>query len=659
MNETRMLHTTHELLLFTDAFEETIHSKYKEVWKRLHMRILMSIRISKMMRNIKLFGPRTLSDIDPSDNLSDVLTKHQNLIKSVKTTSEAVIVPISMFHPSEGFKVYWNLILGLSLLYTAIVTPFLLAFIVSREFDEWFIIDCILTGVFIFDVIITLNTAYFDGEGKLICSRKQIFMNYLKGWLIIDIVACIPFDLIQYSINPNGQRATYNTLSKLVRLKSLPRLFRLSKVLVLFKEAKSFPLLDSIYYFFSLSHSGVQMISTFSMIILSLHIISCLWYFVARFYEFDPDTWISRQGMLDSELFDLYLTSIYWALTTLGTFGYGDITPKTTGEILLAMLWMVVAIYFLSFAISSLSSLISSNEEGKKKILDKRLALIDNYAEENRITRKVKQKMQKYVKETFDKDDYSFSETFGLLNYFSTPLRIEIAQNLHYNAVFIFELFQNAEERFIYTIIPLLRTENFVSGDFVYTEGELSKEIYFLIRGKGHFVSDEKLRFKVLCPGHYFGDIEVVKKIKRNFSVRAAEDTTIWKMSQDVIKLIEVEFHCVYEELANAVDKRDHRMLMDLAEMRSINKASESGTSNLKNIRKLITEEYQKLVIKQETQKTEQDDISRIEFKLEYCKNFIQKNSILLENIEKSMEKLYNGQNAFEPVKGNTDFLSS
>ncbi|OMJ83984.1 hypothetical protein SteCoe_14969 [Stentor coeruleus] len=590
-----------------------------------------------MMRNIKLFGPRTLSCIDPSESISDVLTKHQNLIKSVKTTSEAIIVPIYMFHPSEGFKVYWNLILGLSLLYTAIVTPFLLAFIISREFDDWFVIDCILTGVFIFDVIITLNTAYIDDEGKLICSRKQIFMKYLKGWLIIDIVACIPFDLIQYSINPNGQRATYNTLSKLVRLKSLPRLFRLSKILVLFKQAKSFPLLDNLYYFFSLSNSRVQMISTFSMILLSLHIISCLW-----FYEFDPDTWISRQGMIDSELFDLYLTSIYWALTTLGTFGYGDITPKTTGELLLAMLWMVVAIYFLSFAISSLSSLISSNEEGKRKILDKRLALIDNYAEENRITRKVKQKMQKYVKETFDKDEYSFSETIELLNYFSIPLRIEIAQNLHHNAVFIFDLFQNAEERFVYTIIPLLRTEYYISGDYVYTEGELSKEIYFVISGKGHFVSSEKFRFKVLCPGHYFGDIEVVKKIKRDFSVRAAEDTKIWKMSQDVIKIIEIEFHYVFEEMVNAVDKRDHRMLMDLAEMRAINKASESGNSNLKNIRKLITEEYQKLVIQQETQKTEQDDISRIELKLEHCKNFIQKNSTLLEDIEKSLERLCN-----------------
>lgn len=651
MGENRIVPLNTDLLNLSGIAIDPSLSKYKEVWKRAHMRVLIGIRIGRMMRNIKLFGPRTLSEFNPAENLSEMLIKHQNLLKSTKTISEAVSVPRFMFHPSEGFKVLWNLILGVSLLYTAIITPFLLAFIVSREFDQWFFIDTILTGIFFLDVLVTLNTAYFDSEGKLICSRKQIFYNYLKAWLIVDVIACIPFDMIQYSLNPNGKRATYNTLSKLVRLKSLPRLFRLSKVLVLFKETRTFPLLDSIYYFFSLSHSGVRLISTLSMILLSLHIISCLWYFMARFYEFSPDTWIVRYGLQDTEVFSLYLNSLYWALTTLGTIGYGDIVPKTTGEILLAMGWMVVAIYFLSFAISSLSSMISQKDEGRKKMLDKKLSLIDIYVEENRIPRKIKQKMQKYVKETIEKDAYSFNETLQLLNDFSISLRIEIAETLHHNAMNIFDIFRDRDERFAYTIIPLLRTENIESGDFVYTEGELSKDIYFIIRGKGHFVSKEKLRFKVLCSGHYFGDIEVVKRIKRDFSVRAAEDMMIWIMSAEAIKLIETEFHTVYNDISNAVVKRDQRILMDLAEMRAINRASEAGISDLGAIRKLITEEYEALIHDQDSQKAEQDDISRIEIKLEGCKSYIQKNGKQLERIEKILNKLVKRESTLKLVK--------
>ena len=108
--------------------------------------------------------------------------------------------------------------------------------------------------------------------------------------MFIDIVACVPFDLIQYSLNQSNSQSSYNTLGKLIRLKNLPRLFRLSKVIVLFKNSSTFPFLENIYYFFSLSHSGVRLITTISMILLSLHVVACLWYFMASFYNFSPDT---------------------------------------------------------------------------------------------------------------------------------------------------------------------------------------------------------------------------------------------------------------------------------------------------------------------------------------------------------------------------------
>ena len=274
------------LTLITDGHEPE-PGRFRDVWRRAHIRLLTSIRISKMMKNIKLLGPRTLIEINSCDTINDMIQKHQLLLSSTKTINESLLLPRFLFHPSGGFKIYWNVTLGLLLLYTALVTPFLIAFIQSNGVDAWFVIDYILLGAFVLDVFFTLNTAYHDSEGKLIASRKKIFMNYLKGWLIIDLIACFPFDLIEYALNPSGSsKNTYNTLSKLIRLKNLPRLFRLSKLLVFFKKNRASPFLDSLYYFFSLSHSGVRLLSTVSMILLSLHIVACLWYFMARFYEF-------------------------------------------------------------------------------------------------------------------------------------------------------------------------------------------------------------------------------------------------------------------------------------------------------------------------------------------------------------------------------------
>ena len=40
--------------------------------------------------------------------------------------------------------------------------------------------------------------------------------------------------------------------------------------------------------------------------------------------------WICREGLIDAGVFHRYISSLYWAFSTLTTVGYGDISAKTT-----------------------------------------------------------------------------------------------------------------------------------------------------------------------------------------------------------------------------------------------------------------------------------------------------------------------------------------
>ena len=81
----------------------------------------------------------------------------------------------------------------------------------------------------------------------------------------------------------------------------------------------------------------------FSVSIL-IHLMGCLWYYEAKMDDFGPDTWVfrfkyskdyflknikNRNNMQDNSNLSLYMASIYFALTTLATVGYGDICAKT------------------------------------------------------------------------------------------------------------------------------------------------------------------------------------------------------------------------------------------------------------------------------------------------------------------------------------------
>ena len=62
------------------------------------------------------------------------------------------------------------------------------------------------------------------------------------------------------------------------------------------------------------------------------HIVACIWIFLAKIEENNPDSWIVRSGYADDTDGTVYVASLYWAFTTMSTVGYGDISAKTEGE---------------------------------------------------------------------------------------------------------------------------------------------------------------------------------------------------------------------------------------------------------------------------------------------------------------------------------------
>lgn len=61
-----------------------------------------------------------------------------------------------------------------------------------------FYVENVVDLLFLFDIIVTLNTAYYN-HNQLITQRWLIFKNYFKGMLVVDILAIFPFHLFTES----------------------------------------------------------------------------------------------------------------------------------------------------------------------------------------------------------------------------------------------------------------------------------------------------------------------------------------------------------------------------------------------------------------------------------------------------------------------------
>ncbi len=65
---------------------------------------------------------------------------------------------------------------------------------------------------------------------------------------------------------------------------------------------------------------------------------------------------------------ELYLVGFYFTITTITTVGYGDMSGGTFTERIFCIALMIVGVVSYSFAISSLTSVISSLDTKQAKL---------------------------------------------------------------------------------------------------------------------------------------------------------------------------------------------------------------------------------------------------------------------------------------------------
>lgn len=100
-----------------------------------------------------------------------------------------------MIYPENDHKANWDFFMTVVLIFTCVVTPYRIA-LVENDTIEWSVLNYSIDALFLIDIIIIFNTAFYDEDFAIIEDRGTIAKEYLMGWFLIDLVAILPFELL-------------------------------------------------------------------------------------------------------------------------------------------------------------------------------------------------------------------------------------------------------------------------------------------------------------------------------------------------------------------------------------------------------------------------------------------------------------------------------
>lgn len=515
--------------------------------------------------------------LDASDKYKVNLNDLVHSLHKYKPSAVSPPVPLRrwVIHPDASWLALWNVVILLLMLYSFLIVPYLIAFEDVDSGSPWFLVDICVDSLFFIDILLTLNLAYFDSSNHLVTSHTSIFLNYLSGMLIIDCVSTFPVYLVTLN-GPSGTKS--NSLIRFARITKLSKLFRALKVKHIMRFFSTSSSMKQCITLWKRYDGVTRLLGALNLVAILCHLMACMWFFMAKMADFGPETWVTRNNLQDQGDFTLYLTSFYWAITTLTTVGFGDIHARTSMEIGLAMVWMLFGVGFYSFVMGSVSSMMTGLD-ADAAYLEQRLQTIDLFSKDTGIPKRTIRLVSSSIRSITEGISLTEPQRIDFIKSLPRSLRTEVTRTMYNHAAKSIEVLKDVNSTCIARFFMRAERRICAAKTVVYMEGDAAEMLYFVVEGRVRLVIHRRnLVFKTIVSGSFFGESELLSDRFREFTAETETSCDILILSKEVFFDLITSFPDIRAKIMSVIrarevtDKERMNQLLDLLEAVEIRK---------------------------------------------------------------------------------------
>ena len=227
-----------------------------------------------------------------------------------------------------------------------------------------------------------------------------------------------------------------------------------------------------------------------------LHVAGCIFYAIGTHDQVMPggdlvEGWVAREEW-DEEVgwSPRWLTSFYWAITTVATVGYGDITAHTTWEKSWAPLVMAMGTLINAWLIATFSQAMDRGSQ-QQKLHDDSVSRIREYMKSKRVPPELSKKVLAYDDALFLQErEFDVHEWIVKM---PPALAYEMLDFLYIQRLIKVECFAELPEQILVSMSQLIVPYPMQQGQVLFDAGDVARETFIIARG----VDGEKGQVKI------------------------------------------------------------------------------------------------------------------------------------------------------------------
>jgi hypothetical protein len=188
---------------------------------------------------------------------------------------------------------WWDGLLAVALIYTALVTPFEISFIPpdSSPLSYTFLCNRVLDGLFLLDMLLQFNLVHNEWQNRWVQTRREVTKMYLKGWFALDVASLAPSSADYIALANSEEGGSDGSTARIFRV---IRVLRLLKLLRLLRPSR---LLNRMLSRVAIPFRTLTMCKLTITIFLTTHWVACALGLVTTFSERQRlDTWLTAFG---------------------------------------------------------------------------------------------------------------------------------------------------------------------------------------------------------------------------------------------------------------------------------------------------------------------------------------------------------------------------